>query len=253
MNKLLIVNADDFGLSKALNYGVIETFVNGVVTSTTAMVNASAIEHAAELSANYPKLAIGMHFVLSYGRPLSDMPGLVRENGKLGKWLWEQAETGILPLEEIQRELECQYSRFVEIFDRPPTHIDSHHHAHMIEQIFPIVAAFAREKNVPLRVDHDAMVKSGIKSQWMHSTQGFDGGFYGDSVTESLFLETLDRSIARGESSLEVMCHPSFIDNEILASRYCNQRLVELNVLTSSSLKYAIAERGYRLGTFRDL
>lgn len=253
MNKLLIVNADDFGLSKALNYGVIEAFANGVVTSTTAMVNASAIEHAAELSAIYPKLAVGMHFVLSYGRPLSDMPGLVRENGKLGKWLWAQAETGVLPLEEIQRELECQYSRFVEIFDRPPTHIDSHHHAHMIEQIFPLVDAFAREKNVPLRVDRDALSIGEAESQWLHSTQGFDGGFYGDNVTESLFVETLDRSMERGDHSLEVMCHPSFIDSEILASRYCNQRLVELDVLTSPSLKYAIAERGYRLGTFKDL
>jgi len=49
------------------------------------------------------------------------------------------------------------------------------------------------------------------------------------------------------------MAHPAFVDNTVRKSAYCWPRLVELDVLTSASLKYAIAERGYRLGTFRDL
>lgn len=36
MENLLIVNADDFGLSKGQNYGIIEACRRGVVTSTTA-------------------------------------------------------------------------------------------------------------------------------------------------------------------------------------------------------------------------
>lgn len=50
MERLLIVNADDFGLSKGQNYGIIEACRNGVVTSTTALVNGEAIDHAAQLS-----------------------------------------------------------------------------------------------------------------------------------------------------------------------------------------------------------
>jgi predicted glycoside hydrolase/deacetylase ChbG (UPF0249 family) len=50
-----------------------------------------------------------------------------------------------LPLEEIAHELACQYRRFVDLFGHEPTHIDSHHHVHMFAQIYPIVAAFARE------------------------------------------------------------------------------------------------------------
>ncbi|VDZ67339.1 Cellobiose phosphotransferase system YdjC-like protein [Klebsiella aerogenes] len=56
------------------------------------------------------------------------------------------AEEDSLPLDEIAHELECQYRRFIELFGCEPTHIDSHHHVHMIAQIYPIVAAFAREK-----------------------------------------------------------------------------------------------------------
>ena len=46
MERLLIVNADDFGLSKGQNYGIVEASRHGVVTSTTALVNGDAIEHA---------------------------------------------------------------------------------------------------------------------------------------------------------------------------------------------------------------
>jgi predicted glycoside hydrolase/deacetylase ChbG (UPF0249 family) len=49
------------------------------------------------------------------------------------------------------------------------------------------------------------------------------------------------------------MAHPAFVDNTVRKSAYCWPRLAELDVLTSPSLKYAIAERGYRLGTFSDL
>lgn len=253
MDKLLIVNADDFGLCKAQNYGIIDAFTHGVVTSTTAMVNASGIEHAVALSAKHPGLAIGMHFVLTLGRPLSAMPGLVDEKGELGKWIWQRAEEDSLVLAEIEHELECQFARFIELFGRMPTHLDSHHHVHMIPQIYPIVEAFAKEKGVAIRFDYDAALPAELECVGVKTPKGFDSGFYGDAISETLFLETLERSTARGEQSLEIMCHPSFIDNTILASKYCYPRLAELDVLTSPSLKYAIAERGYRLGTFKDL
>lgn len=253
MDKLLIVNADDFGLCKAQNYGIIEAFNNGVVTSTTAMVNAPAIAHAAALSAVTPVLAVGMHFVLTLGRPLSSMPNLVRNNGELGKWIWEMAEEGQLPLDEIAQELECQFARFTEHFGRMPTHIDSHHHVHMFPQIFPIVEAFAKERGVPVRIDRDEIRKGEITLRGAQSTQGFESGFYGETISETLFLDSLSRATARGDQSLEIMCHPSFIDHTILASKYCYPRLAELDVLTSPSLKQAITEHGFRLGSFNDL
>ena len=49
MENLLIVNADDFGLSKGQNYGIIEACRRGVVTSTTALINGEAVEHAAQI------------------------------------------------------------------------------------------------------------------------------------------------------------------------------------------------------------
>ncbi|QGU10508.1 chitin disaccharide deacetylase [Leclercia sp. J807] len=252
MEYLLIVNADDFGLSKGQNYGIVEACRHGVVTSTTAMVNGEAIEHAAALSRDLPDLGVGMHFVLTLGMPLTAMPGLTRD-GLLGKWIWEMAEQGTLPLEEIARELDCQFNRFVDLFGREPTHIDSHHHVHMIPAIFPLVAEFARRKGVALRVDRQVDMPGETGGDLPPTTDGFSSAFYGDEISEALFLSVLDRSLQQGERSLEVMAHPAFIDNTIRKSAYCWPRLAEMEVLTSTSLKYAIAERGYRLGTFRDL
>ena len=249
MENLLIVNADDFGLSKGQNYGIIEACRLGVVTSTTALVNGEAVEHAAQLSRDVPELGVGMHFVLTLGMPLTPMPGLTRD-GQLGKWIWEQAEQDALPLEEIARELDCQFNRFADLFGGLPTHIDSHHHVHMIPAIFPIVAAFAQRKGVAMRVDREVQ---GLPDSAVTTTAGFSSAFYGEAIDEALFLKVLDDSAARGEKSLEVMAHPAFVDNIVRKSAYCWPRLAELDVLTSSSLKYAIAERGYRLGTFRDL
>ncbi|EKY3902274.1 TPA: chitin disaccharide deacetylase [Enterobacter hormaechei] len=249
MENLLIVNADDFGLSKGQNYGIIEACRRGVVTSTTALINGEAVEHAAQLSRELPELGVGMHFVLTLGLPLSPMPGLTRE-GQLGKWIWEMAEQDALPLDEIARELDCQFNRFVDVFGREPTHIDSHHHVHMIPAIFPLVEEFAQRKGVAMRVDREVR---GLPDVAVTSTEGFSSAFYGDEIDEALFLKVLDESAAKGERSLEVMAHPAFVDNIVRKSAYCWPRLAELDVLTSASLKYAIAERGYRLGTFRDL
>ena len=246
MERVLIVNADDFGLSKGQNYGIIEACRNGVVTSTTALVNGAAIDHAAQLGRSTPELAVGMHFVLTLGEPLSAMPGLTRD-GRLGKWIWQQAEEDSLPLEEIAHELACQYHRFVELFGHEPTHIDSHHHVHMFAQIYPIVAAFAREKGIALRIDRQVAAQSGLDQQAARSSAGFSSEFYGEAVSEELFLQTLDASIARGE------CHPAYVDRIIMGSAYCYPRLDELDVLTAASLKAAVADRGYRLGTYRDV
>ncbi|HBO23295.1 MAG TPA: chitin disaccharide deacetylase [Providencia sp.] len=251
MTSLLIVNADDFGLCQAVNYGIIESHRNGIVHSTSAMVNMPGIFHAAKLSHEYPTLAVGMHFVLTAGTPLSSIPSLTRE-GMLGKWLWE-IDSSELALGEIEQELHRQYDYFVQVFGRKPSHIDSHHHVHMLAGIFPIVVNFAQEKGIALRVDRQLEKNWPPMSYSVTSTDYFSSDFYGDEITESLFLKILDESKQRGDSSIEVMSHPAYIDNALLKSNYAYQRLIELDVLTSAALKAQILERGFKLGSYLDL
>lgn len=252
MERVLIVNADDFGLSKGQNYGIFDACKHGLVTSTTALVNGAAIEHAAQLSRSVPELAVGMHFVLTLGEPLAPMPTLTRE-GRFGKWVWQMAEDNSLPLEAIADELARQYQRFIDLFGYEPSHIDSHHHVHMIPQIFPLVSQFARERGIALRLDRDVMRLHGLSVDGVRSSDGFSSEFYGDAISSELFLQTLDNAVQRGDHSLEVMCHPALVDNTIMGSAYCYPRLAELDVLTDSALQHAVAERGFRPGTYRDV
>lgn len=198
MERLLIVNADDFGLSKGQNYGIIEACRNGIVTSTTALVNGQAIDHAVQLSRDEPSLAIGMHFVLTMGKPLTAMPGLTRD-GVLGKWIWQLAEEGALPLEEITQELASQYLRFIELFGRKPTHLDSHHHVHMFRR-FSRLWQSLRLKRIALRIDRQPLSNDGDLPANLRSSQGFSSAFYGEEISETLFLQVLDDSSHRGNA-----------------------------------------------------
>ena len=252
MERLLIVNADDFGLSTGVNCGIIEAHRHGIVTSTTAMMTANAIEHAAELSANTPSLAVGLHFVLSYGKPLTAMPSLQR-HGVLGKWIWDVAKEGALSVTEVESELQQQYQRFVALFGREPTHIDSHHHVHFIPQVWPIVSSFAQSKGLPVRFDPPVARQNGIERIDIQSSDGFISDFYAENVSQDFFLRALDESTRHGACSIEIMSHPGFVDQTVQQSAYCFQRLAELEVLTSDSLRQRVAERKYRLGSFRHL
>ncbi|POP42267.1 chitin disaccharide deacetylase [Superficieibacter electus] len=252
MQRLLIVNADDFGLSKGVNYGIIEAARHGVVTSTTAMMNAPAIEHGAELSTSVPQLGVGLHFVLSFGCPLTNMPSLARD-GKFGKWVWEVAEQGALSTEDVECELACQYQRFLDVFGRAPTHIDSHHHVHLIPQVYAVVAKFAHDKGLPVRIDREVVEQNQIALTDERSSDSFASNFYAENVQEAFFLDILDNAVTRDERSIEIMCHPGLVDKPLQQSQYCYPRLDELDVLTAPSLKAAVKARGFRLGNFSDL
>lgn len=252
MQRVLIINADDFGLSPGINYGIIDAHRRGVVTSTTAMMTADAIEHAAQVCVDVPSLAIGLHFVLSYGNPLTMMTSLQRD-GKLGKWVWDVARDGLLAEQEVENELEAQYQKFIALFDRAPTHIDSHHHVHFIPQVWHVVYQFAQQKGLPVRFDPEAAAPQGIIRENVISTEGFSSHFYADNASQAKFLHLLDESAERGEETFELMCHPGFVDRIVQQSAYCFERLVEHEILTAEALRWEMAERGYRLGAFNDI
>ena len=84
------------------------------------------------------------------------------------------------------------------------------------------------------------------------SSEWFDSGFYGETLSEQTFLQLLENADQKAINSLEIMCHPAFVDNILMTSGYCYPRLTELEVLTSPALKQAIEQRGYRLGSYLD-
>ena len=71
MIKKLIVNADDFGLSEGVCLGILKAHRDGILTSTTCMMNMENIEKYLEMTKAYPNLGLGVHLNITVGKPLT--------------------------------------------------------------------------------------------------------------------------------------------------------------------------------------
>ena len=65
--KLLIINADDFGLHEEINWGIYDAHHKGVLTSTTLIPCGTATLQASKLAKESPNLGIGVHLTLVGG------------------------------------------------------------------------------------------------------------------------------------------------------------------------------------------
>lgn len=117
--KHLIINADDFGYSYGVNKGIIEAHTNGVVTSTSVLVDAVAAHEAVDLK-QFPNLSVGLHFAVS-------------------------------DLTNVQAEFDRQIGKFISIIGVKPTHLDTHK-IHTTEPAFrEVLTKYATENKIPVR------------------------------------------------------------------------------------------------------
>lgn len=145
--RLLIANADDFGISEGVNQGIVEAHRRGILTSTTLMANMPAFEHAIGLSRENPSLRVGIHLNLTTGVPIlpvSEIPTLVGDNGHLLRIdrMLRQLTLGRLDLRQAEAELGAQVERVLSA-GLAPTHLDSHHHVHTHPVLHPIAIRIA--------------------------------------------------------------------------------------------------------------
>ena len=82
-----IVTADDFGLSRAVNAGIIRSHRDGVLTATSLMVTGAARDEAAALAREYPALDLGLHLVVCRGRAvrIEQLRGVVDAAGEFAR------------------------------------------------------------------------------------------------------------------------------------------------------------------------
>ncbi|MEE1889049.1 ChbG/HpnK family deacetylase [Pseudomonas carassii] len=157
MPSQVIVNADDFGLSAHTNAVILHAFQAGLISSATAMANMPAFAAACAL-AQQPALKgrIGLHFNLTYGRPLSQAilaePRFCTPHGEFDLRL-KQRTLRLSRRERaaVEAELEAQWKHCLD-HGLMPSHLDSHQHVHNIWPVGTVVARFARAQGVPVRL-----------------------------------------------------------------------------------------------------
>jgi predicted glycoside hydrolase/deacetylase ChbG (UPF0249 family) len=211
----LIVNADDFGLAAGVNAGIVEAHINGILTSTSLMVDRPAAADAARLAREHPALSVGLHYVED--GPEIDDPG------------------------HVARTFATQLERFRELTGSDPTHVDSHHHVHLsrLATFGPLVEPLG----VPLRGDGRVAY---VGAFYAHPRRGVvELG----RVRTPFLLELLENEAA-GEFT-ELGCHPGRVTGDLVSS-YTPEREVELATLTGPDLRSRIEDLGLALASYHD-
>ena len=273
----LIVNADDFGLSEAVNRAVIEAHENGIVTSTSIMAGGAAFEHAAELAAACPTLDVGVHLTLTELRPVADsVPSIVGADGKFAPHATELAKRcfrGAIALGDVRKELDAQIRRVLARGLRP-SHLDGHQHVHVLPGIARVVAELARVNGiravrVPTERMRGYMLKDlgGLKRlaeqialglfgtlsplEHLRRTDRFAGFYFGGRLNEQNLRTVLER-LPVGKT-VELMCHPGADDPQSRYGHWNYAWAAETAALTSPRIRELIAAHGVQLIGYRDL
>lgn len=264
--KRLIINADDYGRSPDISRGIREANLRGIVTSTTCMMNipttAADIAIAREET---PGLGLGVHLVLTMGRPLVAQAGSSITDGQGNffkhRSLLERASN--IRIDEVREEWRAQVESFVQAADRKPTHLDSHHHSSFFSpELFRQMLELAKDYQCAIRFPFTGEISPEVAATYPHvpallqesdvrHPDRFIVDFYDDAATYEELLKVIENL---QDGTTEVMCHPGYVDEAFAAeSVYNRQREKELNILTDPTIKDAIQANGIELISFADL
>jgi len=132
--RYLIVNADDFGRSDAVNRGVAEGFRRGIVTSASLVAAGPAFDSAVALAAELPGLGVGIHLVANEYTPVlppAQIPRLVNSQGRFYSRPQQFQRMAMDPRirGDLFLEWDAQIARILSAGIKL-THMDGHGHCH---------------------------------------------------------------------------------------------------------------------------
>lgn len=264
--KYLIVTADDFGLSKSINEGIIKAFKEGIVTSINVLPSGGAFEDASGLLKDIGLKEIGAHL------SLTEIPPLTK------KVKFYKTHTGFfidlflkkIDPDDIYAELKNQLDR-LRALGLKITNLSSHEHIHMMPAILDIFVRLAKEYDIsairypaegrpipPLTIKkiykRSALsyyindMSKVLKEAGIIHTDNFFGFLDSGNLTESLLVNILN---SLREGTTELVSHPGFLSPEVLDNyKFHINCESELFTLTSKLVKKAIEGNNIKLITY---
>jgi predicted glycoside hydrolase/deacetylase ChbG (UPF0249 family) len=272
---LLVVNADDLGMIQAISRGIVEAHIHGIVTSASLMTTTPWAGDGAAQAARCPELGVGVHLTLTCGMPVAspfEVSSLVDSHGRLldlRSFMLRWA-SGKLKLRHLQTELRAQVRKAMQLGIRP-THLDSHHHLHLLPGVLKIVLKLAAEHGIgtvrfPRRWRFRPFRVSGLYNWLLYAltVESRRRRFLSEKIRSSdqvwilspggsgplwkLYQEALE-SAHRGMH--EFLCHPGFNSPELEAmDSYAGEREAELAALSQPELCNFVRWSGIRTGNF---
>lgn len=158
IDRCVIINGDDFGLSSAVNEAVILAYRHGILRSASLMIGEVAAEEAVDSARRHPGLAVGLHIALSDSRPVlppEQIPDLVQADGRFHAneaAISRRLLTSRAVRLQLRAEIAAQFTKFREtglVCD----HVNTHRNVHLHPVIaFAVFQAAARESIPVLRI-----------------------------------------------------------------------------------------------------
>ena len=272
--RLLIVNADDFGLTAGVCRGVLRAHERGVVRSTSALVIAPAFtDHAAALASS--GLAAGAHFAAVGEDPpvlsAREIPTLVDDRGRFPlRWseFVRRSARGAVDTDDLRREFAAQLEVLTGHGIRP-SHLDSHQNLHLWPQVANVVLELAtahgvRAVRVPRTLRWGPVslgvrtLSSALRRRLTAVGVAFTAASVGldeaGSMGSSELASALSAFAASSAPTMEVVMHLGE-DPDPERSRYVTDYrwAAELEAACDPSLAATIDGLGVRLGSFADL
>ncbi|MBQ9503710.1 MAG: ChbG/HpnK family deacetylase [Lachnospiraceae bacterium] len=228
----IIINGDDFGISREVNKAISECFEERILTSTTLMVNMPYADEAVELAKEQGFYeSVGLHFNLTGGTPLTDsikaMKRFCRKNGTFNAYFQKHTASRLrLTKEElacVAEEAEAQIRKYIS-YGLPARHLDSHHHVHTNLPVWRVLVPLLHKydfrsvrlsrnlfkRTAPLNAVYKKFFNSGLKKSRFITTDYF--GSFKD-------LQKCRRML-KDNTLLELMLHPMYSeDGELCDTR----------------------------------
>ena len=272
--RLLVVNADDFGLTPGVCRGILTAHERGIVTSTTALAVGPAFDaHAGALRDS--GLAVGAHLCAVGEDPpvlsAAEVPSLVDGRGRFPltwKAFLARAARGAVDADDLRREFTAQFEVLCGA-GLSPTHVDAHQNLHLWPQVGAVAIELATARGIgALRVTRTSSwspvslgvraLSADLRRRATRAAMAFPAASTGLDEAGHLSTDALVAAVARlgrgGAPSAELAAHPGEVDDPD-RSRYewGYWWPDELEALCSDRAREAVERAGFRLGTFAEL
>jgi hopanoid biosynthesis associated protein HpnK len=275
MQRFVIINADDFGLCRAVNTAVEEACRKGVLTSATLMANMPDASEAVEIAKRTPELGVGVHLNLTEGGPISNDKSVDCIRNASGEFAYSASKLAFKSLankairKAIKTELAAQIQWVVDKKIRP-THFDSHKHVHAFPTIFSIVCELAMQFGIgairwtfePAKIGlgfppspSDGKKRARILRMMARINRRQDSKFLKNNMLLGIaHTGKIDHNFLRAVTLnllgplVEVMTHPGYTDGlDPAKTRLVEQRKLELEALCSERTRNYFDSSGVRL------
>ena len=275
MTRLLVVNADDMGLTPGVCRAVRRAHAEGVVTSTSVLAVGRAFDHAAATVRDAGGLGLGAHLaIVGEDRPLlsaREIPTLVDREGRFPlsyRTVVARGAAGRLDADDVAREFRAQLER-VRGIGVPVTHLDTHQHTHLWPAVAAVVVDLAREAGIGcVRLPGSRSrgpVGAGVRllagrlrrrlgRAGLATTGAYAGLDEAGGLDAERFAAALQQLTREGAATAEVNTHPGEAGERDLDRFDWDYRWAdELAMLTAPSTRTLVERLGWRLGTFADV